>query len=198
MAAERLVIAYCNGNIFSFERAETHAESKFGGPFGDEPIIGIEYGPKPLHLIARLAEGHFTGGTPMQLVSIPLIYAMYYSGCEIEYRLKPGTPRDPGTKIELLKVSPTESSADWPYPAVPPLLPYVPLQLAETRAGSYEEFAEGFPNMPRLQPTDLVVVVPPPATLGLSLWGSGDAEGVTILFECDLADRVVYASNRCS
>jgi hypothetical protein len=33
--------------------------------------------------------------------------------------------------------------------------------------------------------------------LGVSLWGWGGGEDVTILFECDLADRVVYASNRC-
>jgi hypothetical protein len=196
MAAEQLVRAYCNGNIFSFERAEAHAESWFGGPFEDK-LIGIEYGPKPLHLIARLALGHFTGSTPTQFFAIPLIYGMYYSGCDIEYRIRRADETDPH-KIELRKLSPTESSDDWPYPHFPPLLPYVPLQLGETRAASYEEFAEGVPNMPRLQPTELVVVVPPPATLGLSLWGSGDAEGVTIVFECDLADRVVYACNRTS
>jgi hypothetical protein len=66
------------------------------------------------------------------------------------------------------------------------------------RRCSYEEFAQAFPNMPGLQPTELVVAVPPPATLGVSLWGMGDGDDVTILFECDLADRVVYASNLVS
>jgi hypothetical protein len=48
--------------------------------------------------------------------------------------------------------------------------------------------------MPDEQPSELVVAVPPPATLGVSLWGSGDADDVTILFECDLSDKVVSAS----
>jgi hypothetical protein len=36
------------------------------------------------------------------------------------------------------------------------------------------------------------------ATLRVSLWGMADGDDVTILFECDLADRIVYASNRIS
>jgi len=77
------------------------------------------------------------------------------------------------------------------------LLPYVPLKIGETRRCSYAEFAERFPNMPE-QPTELIVVVPAPATLGVSLWGRGDDGDVIILFECDLADRIVFASNICS
>ena len=38
-----------------------------------------------------------------------------------------------------------------------------------TGTTSYAEFAEPFPNMPEPQPTELVVVVPPPATLGVAL-----------------------------
>ena len=52
--------------------------------------------------------------------------------------------------------------------------------------------------MPDQQQTELVVAVPPPATLGMSLWGIGDGCDVTILFECDLSDRVVYVSNLIS
>jgi hypothetical protein len=52
--------------------------------------------------------------------------------------------------------------------------------------------------MPSQQPSELVVAIPPPATLGVSLWGMGDGDDVTILYECDLTDRVVYASNRIS
>ena len=51
---------------------------------------------------------------------------------------------------------------------------------------------------PHSRRLELVVAIPPPATLGVSLWGMGDGDDVTILFECDLADRVVYASNRIS
>jgi hypothetical protein len=32
MTGERLVFAYCDGTIFSFERMEMHSVSVFGGP----------------------------------------------------------------------------------------------------------------------------------------------------------------------
>ena len=48
------------------------------------------------------------------------------------------------------------------------------------------------------QPAELIVAVPPPATLGVSLWGqSGDEDGATVVFECHLGDRKVRAYNRC-
>jgi hypothetical protein len=191
MAEEQLVFAYCDGTIFSFERSQTHSESVFGGPMNAEPS-GIEHGPKPLHMIARLGSLHLPVLGRHHLREIPLIYGMCYDGCSIEYRI------DVGSKIELRELRPTRSSEDWPYLNFPLLLPYVPLQIGETRRCSYAEFAEAFPNMPDAQPAELVVAVPPPATLGVSLWGIGDDDNVTILFECDLADRVVAASNLCS
>jgi hypothetical protein len=189
MAEEQLVFAYCDGTIFSFERAQTHSGSVFGGPMEVE-LSGIEHGPMRLHMIVQLASGDVPALGRHGLHSIPLIYGMCYSGCNIDYRV------DRGRKVELLKLSPTQSSDDWPYRNFPLLLPYVPLQIGETRTDSYAEFAQAFPNMPEPQPTELVVAVTPPATLGVSLWGRGGGEDVTILFECDLEDRVVYASNR--
>jgi hypothetical protein len=49
--------------------------------------------------------------------------------------------------------------------------------------------------MPEKQSADLMVAVPPPATLGVSLWGCGDGEGVTIVFACDLKTNVVHVTN---
>ena len=189
MAEEQLVLAYYDGTVFSFERAQKHSESVFGGPMEVE-LSGIEHGPKPLHMIAQLCvpaigEHH--------AFDIPLIYGMCYDGCSLEYRI------DIVGKIELLKLRPTQSSEDWPYLHYPPLLPFIPLQIGETRASSYAEFAERFPNMPDPQRSELVVAVPPPATLGVSLWGRvGDSDDVTILFECDISDRYVCASNLIS
>lgn len=191
MAEEQLVLAYYDGTVFSFERAREHSESVFGGPM-EAKLSGIEHGPKPLHLIARLGSQHLPGLRGHHLFDIPLVYGMCYDGCRLEYRV------DTVGAIELTELTPTESSDDWPYPHFPLLLPYVPLQIGETRRCSYAEFAQAFPNMPDEQPSELVVAVPPPATLGVSLWGSsGDPENVTILFECDLSDRVVAASNLC-
>jgi hypothetical protein len=185
MAEEQLVLAYCDGTVFSFERARERSESVFGGPMRAEPS-GIEHGPKPLHMIARLGSLH------LPVLRRHHLLDMCYDGCRVEYRI------DFGGKIELRELRPTQSSEDWPYPHFPPLLPYVPLQIGDTRRCTYAEFAQAFPNMPNAQPSELVVAVPPQTTLGVSLWDSGDDEGVTILFECDLADRVVAASNLCS
>jgi hypothetical protein len=196
MAEEQLVFAYYDGTVFSFERAQRHSESIFGGPM-EAKLSGIEHGPKPLHTIAQLASTHLRttqlgAADRDNLFDIPLIYGMCYSGCNIEYHV------DVVGHVEIRKMSPTQSSDDWPYPNFPLLLPYVPLQVGETRRAGYAEFAQAFPNMPEPQPTELVVVVPPPATLGISLWGRAGGEDVTILFECDLSDQMVFASNICS
>jgi hypothetical protein len=39
--------------------------------------------------------------------------------------------------------------------------------------------------------------VPPPATIGVSLWGDGDASDATIIFACDLKAKEVSATNVC-
>ena len=187
MAEEQLVLAYCDGAIFAFERAQKYSGSVFGGPMEAE-LAGVEYGPKPLHLMARLSCAHIPVLSRHYLLDIPLIYGMCYSGCQLTYRIAHG-------KIELLKLRPAESLDDWPYPFFPPLLPYVPLQLGDRRLASYAEFAQAFPNLPDQQPRELVVAVPPPATLGVSLWGIGDGDDVTVVFECDLEAKTVDAFN---
>jgi hypothetical protein len=49
--------------------------------------------------------------------------------------------------------------------------------------------------MPEKQSAEMVVAIPPPATIGLSFWDIGDGDGVTIVFECDLQKRQVRAFN---
>jgi hypothetical protein len=192
---EQLVFAYYNGTLFSFERAHSYSASEFGGPI-DVKLSGIEHGPKPIHLIAQLAASHLRA-KPLgaaerdNLFDIPLIYGMCFDGCNIDYHV------DIKGNVEIRKMRPTESSDDWPYRNYPSLLPYLPLRVGETRDCSYAEFAEPFCNMPEQQTTELVVAVPTPATLGVSLWGRGAGEYVTIVFECDLAERMVYAFNVC-
>lgn len=185
MVEEQLVFAFHKDRMFAFERAQLQTDSCFGGPL-EVDLSGVEHGPRPLHLIARLGGSHILGLG----FGLPLIYGMSYSGCDLRYRI------DGVGKIEILKLQPTESSEDWPYRNFPPLLPYVPLRLSDAPAlVDYSEFAQRFPNMPEQQPAELVVAVPPPATVGLSLWGAGDGEGVTIVFEYDLEDRIVSSYN---
>jgi hypothetical protein len=49
--------------------------------------------------------------------------------------------------------------------------------------------------MPEKQSAEMIVAIPPPATVGLSFWDCGDLDGVTIVFECDLQKRQVRAFN---
>ena len=188
MAQEELVFAFHDGIAFTFERAPKRTASAFGGPMADE-VFGVACGPKPLHLIARLGCRHILALSRHYLSSVPLIYGMCYDACEMKYRIHSDS------KIELLELKPAQSSDDWPYRDYPPLLPYLPLQLRKQRRSSYDEFAAAFPNMPEKQSADLTVAVPPPATLGMSLWGGGDGDGVTIVFECDFENRTVRSTN---
>jgi hypothetical protein len=190
MAEEQLVWAYCQGTLFTFERAQARTSSMFGG-LTEMTVSGIEHGRQPFRMIAQLAASDLRASGHRGLFDIPLIYGMCYDGCSLEYHV------DGRGNIELRRLSPTQSSDDWPYRHFPLLLPYFPLALGATRRSSYDEFAERFPNMPEQQSADLVVAVPNPATLGISLWGRSAGDDVTILFECDLAEKIVEASNRC-
>lgn len=98
-----------------------------------------------------------------------------------------------------MELQPKKSAKSFPYDDYPRILPYVPLQLSNKERMSYAKFAAPFSNMPDTQSAELIVVVPPPATIGVSLWGKwGDAEGVAIVFECDLSSKTVQAYNVCS
>jgi hypothetical protein len=186
--AEQLVYAFHAGTMVSFERAASHSASWFGGPL-EQSLSGAQHGPKPLHHIATLAL-HQLGASARNFVStIPLLYGLCYDSCDIRYRMVGST------KLELVEMSPSASLENWPYPNYPPLLPYVPLRLGGKRRCSYAWFADRFPNMPEPQPSELVVAVPPPASVGMSLWGSGDGDGVTIVFECDLQGGMIRSYN---
>ena len=68
----------------------------------------------------------------------------------------------------------------------------MPLRLGDTPSvENYDAFAARFPNMPERPPAELIVAVPPPASIGVSLWGDGD--DTTIVFACDLRRKTVSA-----
>jgi hypothetical protein len=185
MSRESLIYAFHDKRLYIFEEAERRAHSHFGGPLPCE-IIGQPFGPKPLHQVAYLSGLHISALSRNHLHELPLIHGMYFDGCQMSYRV------ESGHKLEILKIQPAQSLDNWPYANFPPLLPYIPLRLEDTPcSASYDEFAKRFPNMPS-EPAELMVAVPPPETIGLSLWGdSGDWDDVTIIFECDLKKREV-------
>ena len=185
---ETLVFAFHDDMLYAFQRTDTYSASVFGGP-SRATVDGIAFGPKPLHLIARLGARHLPPLNNHCLFDLPLIYGMYYGGCRLSYRVHYGH------HVELLHIAgsaPHDECRDFPA-----LLPYIPLQPdGAPQPASYNEFAARFPNMPARQRAEMIIAVPPPASIGLSLWGDyGDGGGVTIVFECDLKNRTVSASN---
>lgn len=185
---EDLVYAFSNDKIFTFERAWQYSGSTFGGPL-EYDLSGIQPGPAPLHMIAELSSVHLPSG-----FVLPLIFGMQYDGCCLRYRVMSSD------KIEILELNPSESCDGWPYANFPSLLPYAHLTLnVAPRFSSYEDLADAFPNIPDKQAADLIIIVPPPATLGFSLWGrNGDLDGVILIFECDLSSRTVFAYTQAS
>jgi hypothetical protein len=194
MNDEPLVEAFSGDHIYTFTRTDRHSQYRFGGPIEIAgQITGVTLGTRPLQFVAELRLDFLLGLQNHRLWSVPFLYGFQYSGCEILYRLK-----NTGW-IEILELSPGEASDDFPYPNYPALLPYVPLQLATIRDATFAEFARSIPNAADEPPAELIVAVPPPATIGVSLWGpAGDAEDVTVVFECHLADRTIRAYNRCT
>jgi hypothetical protein len=196
MSAEQLVSLFYDGSVYSFERSHEHSPFTFGRPLeGTLRFPGVPKDDRPLHMVASLYLGRIPKVTKHYgfQTELPLIYGFTYSGCEIKYRVKITG------NIEILKLSPTKSCHDFPYKNYPPILPYVPLKISKPRRCTYSNFVEEIPNMDEKQPAELIVAVPPPATLGFSLWGPmGDAEGVVVVFECSVADRTVRAYNVCT
>lgn len=191
-ASEPLVLVFRECVVYSLVRAAKHTFSCFGGPL-EMSVTGRRLGRRPLHKIAHISDQHVPlSGSSRYVSDIPLIYGMRYSGCSLKYKFK-------FREINILELDPPQSSEDWPYKGYPKILPYAPLELGARNETSWTVFADAFPNLPKQQPTELVAVVPPPMTMGVSLWGAdGDAEGVAIVFEVDLDANKVAAYNVCS
>lgn len=186
--SEPLVFAWRDGTTFSFQRARERTGSSFGGPL-DRDFSGVPHGPKPLHLIALLSLQDIASQSYRFGPDVPFVYGLCYSGCELKYRLA-------ASKIEVLELTPRQSLDNWPYPNYPPHLPYIPLRLVRRQRQSYDQFADTFFNMPEKPASELVVAVPAAATIGMSLWGRyGDEDGVTIVFQCNLKDGIISATN---
>jgi hypothetical protein len=192
MAGQALITAFYKGTRYSLTPAGTIEFSAFGGP-SETKVSGIRHGPLPLHFLGRLSGAEFVPLRGSNVHNLPLLYGICYSGCLLKYRV------ESEGEVKILELRPTKSAKGFPYEDYPRMLPYVPLQLSKKERMSYAKFAASFSNFPDTQSAELVVVIPPPASVGVSLWGKwGDAEGVAIVFECDLNNRTVQAYNVCS
>jgi hypothetical protein len=127
------------------------------------------------------------------LSEIPLFYGFTFDGCELRYELE-----SPST-ANLLDLCPARPSTDFPYPDYPPVFPRIPLRLGSKQSMAYARFSRAYPNLSEDQPADVILAVPPPVSVGISLWGEfGDGDDVTVVFEYDHLHRTVRAYNRCT
>ena len=182
---ERLVHVFHSGRALSFARSAEHSISTFGGPL-EASVRGPLDSP---HHVATLGVDHLRPlGVPWRFGELPLVFAFRHSGCELAYAFDPD-----GITIEV--VAPPVPTEAWPYRGFPDHLPYAPLEPLAAEPTTWDRFRMRAPNLAPTPPAELIVLVPPPATLGLSLWGrAGDAEGVTLVFACDLESQRVRAS----
>ena len=187
-----LVLVYAGGRKYQFVAVDVLRSSYFGGPLSAK-VTGIPHGPRMLHQIAFVSAADI----PIlreHFVSLPLLYGMQFDGCSLTYRLTTALE-----EIEVTKLEPTTSSDSWPYPNYPAHLPYYQLAIAEATDCSWKDFSDSLPNAPSTQRGTVYAVVPPPMTIGFSLWGrDGDDEGVHLAWEFDAKSRVVTAYNLCT
>jgi hypothetical protein len=188
---EPLIVVHHAGQTVSLDRVEEHSFSAFGGPL-ELAMQGISI-PRPLHHIAWLNHNQLQCLAPPRYIwDLPLIHPMRYSGGTLRYRFT-------REAIEVVQLEPSEASDSWPYVGFPDLLPYFPVEVVSVVAEDWQSFSSRAPNLPNEQPSELVALLPPPQGLGFTLWGrGGDAEGVTLVFECDLSAKAVTTYNVCS
>ncbi len=188
-----LIVAFHKGMRYELAHSAGHSASCFGGPLECE-LAGVRVSPRSLHYLGRLSDQQLRFlGAPAYVFEVPLIYGFRLSGCRLTYKLVSRS------EVKIVSLSPRKPSLAFPYKGYPNMLPYVPLAVTTSSRMSYKRFAESVPNLPEQQAADLVIAVPPPAAIGVSLWGRyGDPEGVTVIFECDLASRTVSAFNVCT
>ncbi len=189
---EPLVYVFFEESLYSLVRNtdwKVQTLSRFGGP-ANHQVTGLKLGPRELHHVATLSTRELGIGKPRE--AIPLFFGICFSGCEMRYRYEP-------SKVTIEKVTPDNSSADWPYPHYPDYLPHIPLITGSQESCTWPEFAEKFINHPDKQSAEMVVVIPPPRTIGMSLWGPiGDAECVEIVFNCRLDEKAIEVTTHCS
>src|SRR5262249_34364444 len=188
---ETLLLAFDGKATYTFTRAEKHSFSVFGWP-RDCKITAKRPVADKLHSLARLTHHDLPIlGPPSYVFDLPLLYGLRYLNGNMAYQFE-------HSDISVL-ASPGTFDEDWPYRDYPTLLPYIPVAVTKRKKQTWRQFAAEFPNMKDEQPSELVVIVPPPMTIGVSVWGrEGDAEGVAMVFECDLKEKKVSTYNVCT
>ena len=200
-------VVFSGDQVVRFAPADDFGSAYFGGPL-EQTFSGQTFGPEPLHRVFTFGPGGLPQPRGHNLQGrLSFFYGMRYSGCELRYKVpvlegvNAQFVQDYSQSVEVDQISPSESSADWPYIGYPALLPYVPLQEVSRTSITPDEFANEYTwqGLEGFSGDELVVVVPAIARLGVSMWGrSGDDEAVQIVFRYSYRDRVIHATNQCT
>jgi hypothetical protein len=186
--------AFFKGKVTTFQPSSRFCPTYFGGPSDLLVIDGKKYGPRPLHHVMTINNRDLDVSGYDFGFNVPLFYGLCFDGCRLEYR------RRASAAVEVLAITPQESSEDWPYPFYPFYLPYVQLEVKEVRDCSLQEFSGSVMQGIKSVPDDeLVVIVPANPGLRMSVWGpAGDAESIQIIFRYDISTGITRAYNACT
>ena len=156
-----LIAVHHAGQTVLLDKVEDHSFSAFGGPL-ELPVHGLPL-PRPLHHIAWLNHNQLKCLAPPRYIwDLPLVHPMRYSGGTLSYCFS-------REGIEVLEMEPAEASDTWPYVGFPDLLPFHPVEVCGTVSEDWAGFLQRAPNLPEAQPSEVVVLVPPPQGLGFTL-----------------------------
>jgi hypothetical protein len=188
---QALIYVFHRGTTTSFARGAP-GRSSFGGKTA-HLFTGQPFGPGDLHHVGVLDPQDLAGDDLSGVSSIPLLHGLTFDGFDCSYCFAEAV-------IDVDFMYPASSAPDWPYPDYPATLPFVPLSACGCRRQTWKDFVEErLPGLNQVQTSDLVVAVPPPTSIGMSLWGDmGDSERTTLVFQCSIRDRRVRTYNVCT
>jgi len=177
------------GSVTTLEDRCPHV---FGGPL-DLSVRGFPRNRRSLHrlLTLDLRDSHLNISLPNTTV-LHLLYAFAYSGCRLDYQVVSDT------EIRIIELTPRLPSRDWPYTDYPDYFPVRPVALGERKRISRKMITRlTWQGLNDEAAEQLVVVVRPSNSFGISLWGdSGDAEEVEVIFCISLETGRVSVSNQ--
>lgn len=166
----------------------------FGGPLNLSVHL-VPTSERPLHRVLTLDLSDSRLGVRIPNVTLlPLLYGFVYEGCVLEYQVISDE------EIRVIDLWPETSLEEWPYEDYPDHFPVRPVQIGQPRSISREKVPElTCQGLPSEAADQLVVVVYPSQTFGISLWGRwGDAEMVEVIFRVEPDTGRVFVRNQCT
>lgn len=181
-------VAYFNGKLVGFHVTDSKKpRHSFGGPL---PMIKNQPPQASLNLVLSIDLVCLGLNSPMS--PMPFIYPFGHDGGKLHYACRSNAV------VDIRNCRPKESTADWPYPDFPEQIPKRGLRATTPKSTTLEEFEDNYAQDSFADPNQVVVLVPPSKTYGVSLWGEhGDSAGVLCVFVVDPSTWEVTSFNVC-